>query len=132
MIPETRVKRPATMTTNVSGRKRSCSMTQAIAHIWQTVATFPVQLGFTFILLPLDAFAIINRHRYERRDHQDPHNGDLVRSSHGPLIVAALSQRRQFFSVRSIDGQRPPLQTDHYVSSVAVAICFVGACFPSQ
>src|SRR6266849_2625567 len=30
-----------------------CAIAWVIAHIWQTVATFPVQLGFTRILLPM-------------------------------------------------------------------------------
>src|SRR5262249_35118249 len=30
-----------------------------------------------------NAFAIVDRHCDESRDHQDPNNGDLVRGSHG-------------------------------------------------
>jgi hypothetical protein len=30
----------------------------------------------------LDALAIIDRHRYKNRDHQNPDNGDFVGSGH--------------------------------------------------
>jgi hypothetical protein len=37
-------------------------------------------------IVPLDALAVINRHRHERWDHQDPRDGDLVRSGHRELL----------------------------------------------
>src|ERR1700686_3595928 len=67
----------------------------------------------------LDALAIINRHRHEPRDHQNPDHGDFVGSRHGKramLKLEGLREKvaRQFGGATArhmLPPRRPPRRT---------------------